>query len=281
MSKGSRRDWSTLDDEVLRTLHGNGHGVSYIACFMLRGRATIHARARALGLDFKEPHYWTQAEDAVLRIRYPDETAAAIAGDLGLDVSQVHRRANHLGLRKSDAFLASDKSARIQRGRRDPRMAAHKFQKGHVPANKGLRRPGWSPGRMRETQFKKGRPAHEARNYVPIGTEKVCPKRNVLMRKVTDDPSLAPVKRWRPVHVLVWEAAHGPVLPGHIVVFKPGQKTYRADEITVDRLDAVTLAEHMRRNTIHNLPPELVRVVQLRGAIVRQINRKEKKRGND
>ena len=64
---------------------------------------------------------------------------------------------------------------------------------------------------MRETQFKKGRPASEARNYVPIGTEKVDPKRKVLMRKVTDDPALFPVNRWRPVHVMVWEAENGPV----------------------------------------------------------------------
>ena len=73
----------------------------------------------------------------------------------------------------------------------------------HTVCGKGLRRPGWSTGRMAETQFKKGRPAIEARNYVPIGTEKVDPERKVLMRKITDDPKLFPVNRWRPVHVLV------------------------------------------------------------------------------
>lgn len=32
----------------------------------------------------------------------------------------------------------------------------------------------------------------------------------------------------------------------------------------------------MRRNTVHNLPPELAKVVQLRGAINRQINKRAK-----
>lgn len=33
MSKGQARTWSAFDDEVLRALHGNDHGVSYIATF--------------------------------------------------------------------------------------------------------------------------------------------------------------------------------------------------------------------------------------------------------
>ena len=36
-----------------------------------------------------------------------------------------------------------------------------------------------------------------------------------------------------------------------------------------------TRAEHMHRNSVHaHYPPEIARLVQLRGALVRQINRK-------
>jgi hypothetical protein len=132
---------------------------------------------------------------------------------------------------------------------------------------------------MAETQFKKGEMCGAARhNYVPIGTEKVDPKRRVLMRKVTDDPAIVPVMRWRPVHVLVWEAAHGSVPAGHIVIFKTGRKTFVASEITVDRLELVTLAENMRRNTIHNrYPRDVVQVIQLGGALKRKIRNRERK----
>lgn len=277
MSRKRTRVWTALDDQVLRALHSNGHGVSYIAMFMVSCRESIHRRARELGLAFDETHRWTPAENAMLRERYPDEATADLARELGVSVSKVHSRARKLGLCKSEAFRASDKAGRILRGRTDPRSAVGQFKKGHVPANKGLRRPGWSPGRMAETQFKKGRPACESRNYLPIGTEKVDPKRNVLMRKVTDDPSVFPVQRWRPVHVMVWEAANGPVPPGHIVIFKRGQKTFVAAEITVDRLELVTLAENMRRNSFRtNYPPEFGRLIQLKGALNRKINRLSK-----
>jgi hypothetical protein len=275
VSKGHARTWNAFDDVVLRTLHGNDHGVSYIATFMVCAKSTIHRRARRLGLVFDEKHKWTAAEDAVLRARYPDEQTADIAHDLGLNIGRVYQRAGKLGLHKSAAYMASDAAGRIQRGRQDPRMVAHQFQKGIVPANKGRRRPGWAVGRMRETQFKKGRPAHEARNYVPIGTEKYDVKRKVTMRKITDDPAVFPAMRWRPVHVLVWEAANGPVPAGHIVVFKKGLKTLVSADITVDRLDLVTLAENMRRNTYHNnYPKEVAQLIQLKGALNRKINRR-------
>ena len=115
-----------------------------------------------------------------------------------------------------------------------------------------------------------------------IGTEKVDPKRKVLMRKVTDDPALFPVNRWRPVHVVVWEAANGPVPEGHIVVFRPGLKTLVAAEITADRLETVTLAENMRRNSYHNrFPPELKELVHLKARITRRVRRRIKEQEDE
>jgi len=64
---------------------------------------------------------------------------------------------------------------------------------------------------MAATQFKKGdRLGAAQHNYVPIGSLRVS-KDGYLERKVTDDPSFVPNRRWVSVHRLVWEAAHGPV----------------------------------------------------------------------
>ena len=77
-------------------------------------------------------------------------------------------------------------------------------------------------------------------------------------------------RRWRAVHILLWEAAHGPLPKGHAIVFKDGDKRH----IELDNLQLVTRAELMSRNTMHNYGPEIARVIQLKGAITRQINRR-------
>ncbi|MBI2397694.1 MAG: HNH endonuclease [Xanthomonadales bacterium] len=194
---------------------------------------------------------------------------------MGVSLPTIYNAAHRLGLKKSAAFLASDRSRRINRAHQTPAMIATRFQKGLVPHNKGVRRPGWSPGRMSETQFKSGRPASESRNYLPIGTVRICAD-GYLERKVTDDQSIVPARRWTGVHRLVWEATNGPVPAGHVVVFRPGRVTTEEAQITLDAIELVTRAELMRRNTIHNLPPELADVCRLRGRLVRQINKRSR-----
>ncbi|WFC43194.1 HNH endonuclease [Pseudoxanthomonas sp. SE1] len=215
---------------------------------------------------------WTADEDETLRINFPHFPAFLVAYVLGRTKFQVYNRAHALRLQKSPDYTKHP-LAHLWNGTEHPNTVANRIKPGNVPANKGKRRPGWAVGRMAETQFKKGRPAHLARNYVPIGTEKYDPKRKVVVRKITDDPSVFPVMRWRPVHVLVWEAAHGPIPEGHICIFKPGMKTLDVAQITADRLEVVTLAENMRRNTLHNYPKDIARAIQTRAVLTRAINR--------
>ncbi len=276
MTKGRAKVWTVLDDAVLKALHAKGHSAKFIAAFMVCGSKLIREKAEGLGLSFRDHHQWTAAQDQVLLARYPDEPASAVADALGLTVAQVHRRANRLGVRKSETFFDSDRSGRVQRGRTDPRLVANQFPKGHVPANKGLRRPGWAPGRMAETQFKKGSMSGAAQhNYVPIGTERIS-KDGYLERKVTDDHPV-PARRWVAVHRLVWEATHGPVPPGHAVAFLPGRRTADASAITLDAIELVSRRELMRRNSYHtNYPKEVAQLIQLKGALNRKINRRSK-----
>nr|WP_256489659.1 HNH endonuclease signature motif containing protein [Dyella lutea] len=244
---------------------------------MCCGQQTVHARATALGLKFRDRSQWTEVEDAVLRDRFPEELTADIARDLGRTKCQIYNRAHLLGLTKSSAFYERERQRQAIRARTNPGMRASQFRKGLVPANKGVKRPpGWSPGRMAETQFKKGQMSGQAQhNYVPIGTERIS-KDGYLERKVTDEHPV-PARRWVAVHRLVWEAAHGPIPDGHKVAFRPGQKTAVSAEITLDRLELVSDAEMMRRNTVHNLPKPLAEAIQLRGALVRRIRKQERR----
>ncbi|MBX3634718.1 MAG: HNH endonuclease [Rubrivivax sp.] len=277
--------WAAWELEFLRRTYRD-YFTEAIAIVLGRDVAPVRQKALDLGLrkglDVRAEmgritarRVWSPQDDERLRQLHPHMLNRDVAAQLGRTVPQVERRAKQLGLRKEPGFMSRVAQAELEERR--ARGKAQGFKPGHVPWNTGMK--GFSAGgRSVETRFRKGRPAELAANYRPIGTEKFCPKRKVLMRKVTDDPNLYPVKRWRPVHVLVWEEVHGPVPEGCIVRFKRGMKTLVSSEITVDRLECVTLAENMARNTRHNLPPALNGLIALRGALTRAINRKERDR---
>ena len=213
-------------------------------------------------------HHWTPAELALLQAQYASTITRDIAQALGIELRLVYAQASRLGLRKSAEFAASDKSGRLFKG--GTRGQAHQFKPGQQPWNKGASyMPG---GRCAETQFKKGRAPEESRNYLPIGTLRISAD-GYLQRKMTDDPSIYPARRWVAVHRLVWEAAHGPIPHKHIVVFRRGQATAVEADITPDRLECISRAEHARRNHPRSHSPELAKLVQLKGAITRQVNR--------
>jgi hypothetical protein len=140
-----------------------------------------------------------------------------------------------------------------------------------VPANKGLRRPGFAPGDMARTQFKKG---NVSANWMPVGSYRINGDAFVE-RKFADAPG--PYKnRWIPVHREIWIGAHGPVPKGYVIAFKPGTKTTDPERISLEVLECITLAENCRRNSVHNLPQPLVDVCRLRARLTRAINKRSK-----
>ncbi|HEY1033961.1 MAG TPA: HNH endonuclease [Pseudoxanthomonas sp.] len=264
--------WIPEEDEALRLAYGK-LPTAEIAGLLKRSESSVGQRAKKLKLDHGSR--FTEAEREELVRRFPHEPTRDIARDMRRTEPSISAFAKRLGLYKTEAYMAGEyKTVMRQLAMRNEGFIATRIRPGAVPPNKGKRMPGFAPGNMAATQFKKGRPAHEAANYVPIGTEKVDRKRNVLMRKVTDDPTIFPVKRWAPVHRLVWEAAHGPVPAGHFVCFKPGMKTLVAAEITLDRLELATNSSHMKRYSYHNnYPKEVGEAIRAKAYLTRAINR--------
>lgn len=211
---------------------------------------------------------WNAAERRSVRACYPHMRTEDLARILGRTIESLNGIVQKLRLHKSAAYLASPAACRLRRG--DNVGAAHRFVKGHVPANKGLRRPGWAPGRMAMTQFKKGDRPH---TWVPVGTE-VVDLDGYRKRKIANDRTKPSRFNWRFVHVLVWEAKHGQVPLGHAVVFRNGNQA----DIRIENLECIPRAELMRRNSVHRLPKVLADAIQLRGQLVRRIREREEAR---
>lgn len=197
---------------------------------------------------------WTPEEDDVIRRLFPDSKTADIVALLpGRTYASTSARARKLGLAKSTAFLASPASGRLD----GVRGFATRFQRGQASWNKGSHYV--AGGRSAETRFRKGAQPH---NTVAIGTTV----------KTTDGywkVKVAEPNEWRYCHRMAWEDANGPIPKDMALAFKDGN----SDHYGLENLELITRRDLMARNTLHNLPAPLPQLIQLRGALVRKINR--------
>lgn len=257
--------WSKGAEAKLRALYGRAR-LSRIAFLLKKTETAVRSRARLLKLTTGRRRSWSEADLQLLRREYPDATMARLVELLGRDKFRIYAMANSLGLHKSAAFHADAKRS----GRFDKLCRAgenFRFPKGHVPANKGTRRPGYSPGRMASTQFKKGQKPHTYR--FKVGDTRINTD-GYIDRKIRED--LVGAKNWRALHRILWEEKHGPVRRGHVVIFKDGNKL----NCVLNNLELITLADNLRRNSIwKRIPKELASVVMLRAKIQRQINKRD------
>ena len=213
--------------------------------------------------------FWTPAEEQRLRVLYPNTAMPQLQVILQRSEGQIYTKAYALGLTRSKEYLEGPHSGRLTG--RDTRGGNTRFQPGAASWNKGLK--GWQAGgRSADTQFKKGEMAGRAQAlYKPVGHERVT-KDGILQRKIRDDGPLH--RRWKSVHSILWQEHHGPIPPGHIVVFK--DKGPRHTDITLDRLELISRAENARRNTIHRYPPELKHAIRVLAKTKRALQEKQK-----
>lgn len=208
---------------------------------------------------------WSDEDLARLRSLYPIHSTRKVAELFDRSVYSVNGAAHTLGLRKTREYLQSPEAGRLRRG--DGVGAAFRFSKGHVPANKGLRRPGWSPGRMKETQFKKGQ---QPPNWKPLGTV-LTDSDGYLRVKIAEggfSQGFGDSSVWAFAHRFVWEETRGPIPPGYVVVFKDGNR----EHCEIENLECISRADLARRNAMWNrFPPELIEAILLNGAIKRKL----------
>lgn len=201
---------------------------------------------------------WTDEETILLRAHYAGSRTDDLAESLGRSVGQVYQAADRHGLRKSAEYMASVNACRLRRG--DAVGAASRFVAGDAPWNKGKT----GVNGVSATTFKSG---HVSANALPVGT----------LRNTWDgyiEIKTAPgMRQWTPLHRWNWRLKHGAYpTPDMALVFRDGDRKNCA----IENIECITRADLLRRNSVHALPKELAELVQLRGAIHRQINRRLK-----
>jgi len=110
-----------------------------------------------------------------------------------------------------------------------------------------------------ETQFKKGRLPH---NTKPIGYRSM---RDGYWVERTE-------KGFEFVHVLIWKQHYGDIPKGLFIVFKDRNQ----QNLVIENLELIDRAENMRRNSVQNLPKEILEVIHIKKSITRKINQIEK-----
>lgn len=203
---------------------------------------------------------WTDERRKKLHDLYPDTANREIAKILDMSESAVEVQARRDGLRKSPEYM------RV-------RSKAGWFKPGLVPSNKGRKISEYCPPealeRMRRTQFKRG---NTPANQKPLGSERVFS--GYVEVKVSMSGKRA-CERWVPKQRVIWEQHHGPIPQGCIVVFKDGNKR----NFDIDNLELRNRSQHCKNN-IGSLPDEYKAILQLKGALQRQLNKlKNKKDG--
>jgi len=120
-----------------------------------------------------------------------------------------------------------------------------RFRPENTPHNAGVK--GWGAGAAgkgaQATRFRKG---NLPWNYVPVGSERrTTPHRRDGHYQI--DVKVADPNVWMAKHVLVWEAAHGPVPPGHVIVFADQNR----ENCSLDNLLLLSRSELARLNQNH------------------------------
>lgn len=256
-----RVKWTVQQERLLRKHYPYMH-TRELAVLAGHSYPSTKCKAVAMGLQKKimSGSPWTPGKVKELVALYPGMFNAVIAKKLGVNEAAVDAKAFKLGLAKSKEFIR-------EKGK------IFGYPKGHVPVNAGKKQHEYmsaeSIRKTKATRFKKGDLPHNTKYNGAISLR----KETMRSGEVRYYKWVRVAKsRWRMLHVVKWEAKHGRVPAGHIVVFK----NKNTMDLKMKNLKCISMAENMRRNSIHNLPAPLKKSIITIGKLTRKINQREK-----
>lgn len=205
---------------------------------------------------------WTYEELSILRDLYPDNSTRHVAELLGRTYCSIAGRASIEGLKKSDNFFEKCKGGRFT----GIQGYSCRFQKGHIPANKGKKMSKRQYELASRTMFKPG--------HLPLNTKKdgdITVRGNYKRGQKYQYIRLS-MGKWKELHRYIWEQAYGSIPKGYNVIFKDRNTMNCA----LENLELVSNKKLMARNTIQRYPMELKQTFRTLGKLKQTIRTHEK-----
>jgi hypothetical protein len=198
--------------------------------------------------------HWKPEEVEILIATFPHKPTTIIANQLGKKYNAVAQKANRLGLRKTPEYMKTAYECNKTNGQKAW------YKKGGTPINKGRKMSPEQYEKCRKTMYKPGaRPHNETYN----GYERIT-KDGYIEVRIIKSVFIAK-HRW------VWEQTHGKLPDNMLITFKDKNPL----NVNLDNLIAISKAEHMIRNGIHNYPPEVVQTIRLLSKLNKKISEKQ------
>ena len=205
--------------------------------------------------------HFTPEEDQFLRDNYLTMPVKTMAKVLGRADVVPRQRMKILGLIVPAEIIAQ-------------RKLQSRFQQGSVPPNKGRKQVEYMTAeaieRTAASRYKKGNlPPNTMHDHaISIRNDSSgTPYKFIRISKAV----------WIPLHRYNWIQANGPIAPKMKLIFKD-RNTMNCE---LENLELLTPGELMERNSFHRYPKEIAQVIQLRGALNRQINKHTKRLENE
>jgi hypothetical protein len=211
---------------------------------------------------------FSEEEIQVIKAKYADNKTEELAKQLNRSTRSIYSVANDFKLKKSESFLNSPSSGRLQKGSDIGKDFL--FEKGHIPPNKGKKLEEFMKPETIEifkaNMYKKGNIPHNAYEdgEETIYTDKEG--RQYLKIKVPG------IRKLVFKHYVVYSEAFGELQENHIIIFKDGNSL----NCIAENLKAITKQENMKRNSIHRFPEELKSVIRLLSKLNKQTQKHEK-----
>ncbi|MBE5928484.1 MAG: HNH endonuclease [Lachnospiraceae bacterium] len=110
-----------------------------------------------------------------------------------------------------------------------------RFEKGHIPSNKGKKMSAELYEKAKPTMFKKG---HVPSNYRPVGSERIT-KDGYIEIKIADS------RKWALKHRVIWESENGNIPKDCNIVFRDGnRKNTNIDNLMMVKKGVIAVLNH-------------------------------------
>ena len=109
-----------------------------------------------------------------------------------------------------------------------------RFNKGHIPGNKGKKMSKEQYEKCKATMFKKG---HLPKNHKPLGSERTT-------KDGYKEIKIAEPNKWELKHVQIWKSFNGPIPAKHCIIFLDGNK----NNFDIKNLACISYAENLKLN---------------------------------